>query len=74
MPRFLVALLGLLILTGAATAADQIKLGIITELSGPLAPPGTESKRGIDLALEQLGNKLGDLPVKTTVVDGKSNP
>jgi len=74
MPRFLVALLGLLILTGAATAADQIKLGIITELSGPLAPPGTESKRGIDLALEQLGNKLGGLPVKTTVVDGKSNP
>jgi hypothetical protein len=44
MPRFLVALLGLLILSGAATAADQIKLGIITELSGALAPPGTATR------------------------------
>src|SRR5262245_31445786 len=35
---------------------------------------GTETKRGIDLALEELGNKLGGLPVKYTVVDDKTNP
>ena len=55
-------------------AADQVKLGIFSELSGPISPAGTETKRGIDLALEELGNKLGGLPVRVTAVDNKSNP
>ena len=55
-------------------AADQVKLGILTELSGPISPAGTEGKRGMDLALEELGNKLGGLPVRLTVVDTKTNP
>ena len=46
----------------------------LTQLSGPISPAGTETKRGIDLALEELGNKLGGLPVKYTVVDDKTNP
>src|SRR4051812_4800047 len=48
-------------------AADQVKLGIFAELSGPISPAGVEIKRGVDLALEELGNKLGGLPVRTTV-------
>ncbi|MGZ5844576.1 MAG: ABC transporter substrate-binding protein [Xanthobacteraceae bacterium] len=59
---------------GGAQAADQIKLGLITPLSGPISPAGAETKRGVDLALEELGNKLGGLPVKYTVVDDKTNP
>ena len=55
-------------------AADQVKLGFITPLSGPISPAGTETKRGADLALEELGNKLGGLPVRYTVVDDKTNP
>jgi branched-chain amino acid transport system substrate-binding protein len=61
-------------LSAAAQAADVIKLGNLTQLSGPIAPAGTETKRGIDLALEELGNKLGGVPVKYTVVDDKTNP
>jgi branched-chain amino acid transport system substrate-binding protein len=61
-------------LAAAAQAADVIKLGNLTQLSGPIAPAGTETKRGIDLALEELGNKLGGVPVKYTVVDDKTNP
>ena len=38
------------------------------------SPAGTETKRGIDLALEELGNKLGGLPVRYFPVDEKSNP
>jgi branched-chain amino acid transport system substrate-binding protein len=64
----------LLALTGAGQAADQVKLGLFSELSGPISPPGTEAKRAFDLALEELGQKLGGLPVKVTVVDTKSNP
>jgi len=44
--------------TAAAQAADQVKLGLMTPLSGPISPAGTETKRGVDLALEELGNKL----------------
>jgi branched-chain amino acid transport system substrate-binding protein len=61
-------------LTVGAQAADVIKLGNLTQLSGPISPAGNETKRGIDLALEELGNKLGGVPVKYTVVDDKSNP
>ena len=57
-----------------AQAADQVKLGFMTPLSGPISPAGAETKRGVDLALEELGNKLGGLPVKYTVVDDKTNP
>ena len=59
---------------GGAQAADQIRLGLMTPLSGPISPAGAETKRGVDLALEELGNKLGGLPVKYTVVDDKTNP
>ena len=61
-------------LCGGAHAADQVKLGLMTPLSGPISPAGAETKRGVDLALEELGNKLGGLPVKYTVVDDKTNP
>jgi branched-chain amino acid transport system substrate-binding protein len=59
---------------GGAQAADQVKLGLMTPLSGPISPAGAETKRGVDLALEELGNKLGGVPVKYTVVDDKTNP
>src|SRR2546430_12085352 len=64
----------LLALGASAQAADQVKLGFMSALSGPISPAGTEAKRGTDLALEELGNKLGGLPVKYTVVDDKTNP
>src|SRR6202171_6790632 len=71
-----IALAGTMLLAlGAGTqAADQVKLGLMTPLSGPISPAGTATKRGVDLALEELGNKLGGLPVKYTVVDDKTNP
>jgi branched-chain amino acid transport system substrate-binding protein len=64
----------LLAFCASTQAADQVKLGLITPLSGPISPAGTETKRGVDLALEELGNKLGGVPVKYTAVDDKTNP
>ena len=74
MRRIALASTMLLALCTGTQAADQVKLGNLTQLSGPISPAGTETKRGIDLALEELGNKLGGLPVKYTVVDDKTNP
>ena len=69
MRRIALASTTLLALCTGTQAADQVKLGNLTQLSGPISPAGTETKRGIDLALEELGNKLGGLPVKYTVVE-----
>src|SRR2546430_10538832 len=74
MRRVALASTMLLALCVSTQAADQVKLGLITPLSGPISPAGTETKRGVDLALEELGNKLGGLPVKYTAVDDKTNP
>ena len=61
----------LLALGATAQAADQVKLGFMTALSGPISPAGNEAKRGADLALEELGNKLGGLPVKSAARVGE---
>jgi branched-chain amino acid transport system substrate-binding protein len=74
MRRMVLASTMLLAACAGVQAADQVKLGIFSELSGPISPAGTETKRGIDLALEELGNKLGGVPVRVTAVDNKSNP
>jgi branched-chain amino acid transport system substrate-binding protein len=57
-----------------ANAADEIRIGLLTTLSGPLGIAGQEHKRGLALALEHLGNKVGGLSVKVTEVDDKFNP
>jgi branched-chain amino acid transport system substrate-binding protein len=74
MRRVALASTAVLALCAPTQAADQVKLGLMTPLSGPISPAGTETKRGVDLALEELGNKLGGLPVKYTAVDDKTNP
>lgn len=61
-------------ITSSAQAASEVKIGFIGSLSGPLGPVGSEMKRGFDLALEQLGGKVGGLPAVVTVFDDKAVP
>lgn len=61
-------------LAQVARAADQVKLGFMASLSGPLAINGTEMQRGLDLALAELGNHLGGVPVVLSTADDKGNP
>ena len=58
MRHLALAAAALLALTAGARAADQIKIGLVNPLSGPVSPAGQELKRGFDLAMEELGNKL----------------
>jgi branched-chain amino acid transport system substrate-binding protein len=74
MRRFALTTTILIGIGAGAQAADVVKIGNLTQLSGALAAPGSETKRGIDLALEELGNKVGGLPVRYFPVDDKSNP
>jgi branched-chain amino acid transport system substrate-binding protein len=74
MRRLALATTMLLAVGATVEAADVVKIGNLTQLSGPFAASGNETKRGIDLALEELGNKVGGVPVRYYPVDDKANP
>jgi branched-chain amino acid transport system substrate-binding protein len=54
-----------------AQAQQKIRLGFMTPLSGPLTFLGKEQVMGMELALEQLGYKLGGIPVEVIKQDGR---
>src|ERR1700722_13327713 len=57
-----------------AAAAEGVKLGFMAPVSGPLGSSGEEMRRGFDLALDELGNRLGGEPVTVVSVDDKAVP
>jgi len=72
--RHLAAALAVAAGMGAAHAADRIKVGLLSTLSGPGGSLGAEIRDGFQLALKHLGGKLGDLPVELSVIDDQQNP
>src|SRR5690606_3240207 len=65
-----------LTLVGAlpALAAAQVKVGFMATLSGPSAAVGQDQLDGFQLALEQLGGKLGGVPATLVVEDDHQKP
>lgn len=61
------------LIAGAASAADQVKIGLMFTLSGPAATLGEQGRNGFLLAIEQLG-EIGGLPVDVIVVDDEQKP
>ena len=55
-------------------AADKVKIGLITTLSGPPAVIGQQQRNGFQLALKELGNKLGGRDVELLVQDDELKP
>lgn len=69
------ALMLLLVATNAvAQSADRIRIGFMTTLSGPLATLGKEQEMGLDLALKQLGGRIGGIPVEVFKEDSRMAP
>jgi len=64
------------LLGGPATARaqDSIKIGIVTELSGPLGTLGMAERDGFLLYLKQAGGKLGGRTVETVIEDTGNDP
>ena len=58
MPR-LTALAAALLLAGSVHAADKIKVGLVSTLSGPGAGLGVDIRDGFQLGIKHLGGKLG---------------
>lgn len=67
------ALLGTLALSGAA-AADPVKVGLVSTLSGPSAVLGQHMRDGFLLAVKELGGKLGGQQTEVIVVDDELKP
>ena len=55
-------------------AADKVKVGFISTLSGPAAAIGTDIRDGFNLALKMSGGKLGGLPAELLITDDQQNP
>ena len=64
----------LLAASATAYAADSLKIGFLTTLSGPGAALGQEVRDGFNLGIKHAGDKLGGLPVNLSVVDDQQNP
>jgi branched-chain amino acid transport system substrate-binding protein len=70
----LVAAAATAVFAGQALAADKVKVGVIVSLSGPSAVLGQQARNGFELAVKDLGGKLGGLPAEVTVVDDELKP
>ena len=58
----------------AAHAADSVKVGLLSTLSGPGAGLGIDIRDGFNLAIKHTGGKLGGLPAEVIVADDQQNP
>lgn len=70
------AVFGFAAVTGAASAADTLKIGIIESISGAAAAYGDNHRKGTRLALEEI-NKAGGFngqPIEFHAEDDRSDP
>lgn len=59
---------------GPVHAADKIKIGFITTLSGPAGIIGKHMKDSVELAMQHLGGKVGGLPAEIVFGDDRQKP
>ncbi len=57
-----------------AGAAETVKIGFITSLSGPAGIIGKHMKDSVELALDHLGRKVGGLEVEVVYGDDQRKP
>jgi len=60
--------------SSAATAQEKIRIGLIYTLSGPPSVLGQQSKNAFELAVKDLGGKMGGKDVELFVVDDTLKP
>lgn len=64
----------LLLASTCLVQADPIKIGFVSTLSGPSAALGVHMRDGFQLAVKELGGKLGGQPTEVIVVDDELKP
>ena len=69
--------LALILLTSAGFstfAADKVKIGFVSTLSGPSSALGVDIRDGFQLAVKLNGGKLGGLPAEVLISDDQFKP
>jgi branched-chain amino acid transport system substrate-binding protein len=65
----------LLLAAGPATAQNKsIKIGFVSTFSGPTAAIGNDMRNAFELALDNMGRKMGGLPVEVIYEDDTQKP
>ena len=72
--RALLAGFLVVVLAAPAGAADKVKIGFITTLSGPQGVIGEHMKNSVELALDHLNRKVGGLDVEVIYGDDQVKP
>ena len=72
--RLLLSVAAALAFAGAASAADKVKIGFASTLSGPAGPIGIDVRDGFQLVIKLNGGKLGGLPAEVQVGDDQFKP
>ncbi|WP_326541782.1 ABC transporter substrate-binding protein [Pseudorhodoferax sp.] len=57
-----------------AAAADKVKVGLLSTLSGPGSALGIDIRDGFQLAVKHADGKLGGLPAEVIVADDQMSP
>jgi branched-chain amino acid transport system substrate-binding protein len=70
----LAALAAGLLSAGAVQAADKVKVGFVSTLSGPSAALGVDIRDAFMLAVKLNGGKLGGLPAEVIIGDDQFKP
>jgi branched-chain amino acid transport system substrate-binding protein len=68
------ATLSAVIFAPLAQAEDNLKVGLITSLSGSAAVLGQQMRNGFTLAVKTLGGKLGGREVEVVIADDEGKP
>src|SRR4051812_612857 len=74
LPSGIVAATLAVLLPVGAQAADRIKVGFISTLSGPSAALGVDIRDGFQLAVKMAGGRIGGLPAEVLVGDDQFKP
>jgi branched-chain amino acid transport system substrate-binding protein len=61
-------------MAGMGHAADKVKVGVLSTLSGPGSGLGVDIVDGFNLGLRHSGGKLGGLATEVLIVDDQQNP
>jgi branched-chain amino acid transport system substrate-binding protein len=61
-------------LAGPAQAADRIKIGFLSTMTGPGAVLGKDMANGAALALDRLGGRMAGVPAELLVEDDQQEP
>lgn len=72
--KFAAAALLALAAAAPALAADKVKIGFVSTLSGPSSALGVDIRDGFQLAVKLGGGKLGGLPAEVLVSDDQFKP